>query len=304
MERTVPVLVSGASGFVGSALVSFLAANGCRVIRLVRAEPKPQESAVHWDPAAGTIEAAWLEGLDAVVHLAGESIVGRWTPSKKVAIRDSRVNGTRLLAETLARLAQPPKVLVCASATGYYGDRGEELLTEESAPGQGFLAEVARAWEGATEPTARRGIRVVNLRIGMVLDARGGALKKMAPPFRLGLGGPLGSGRQFVSWIALDDLISVVLYAITTEALRGPVNVVAPQPVTNREFTRALGRVLKRPTMFPMPAFVVRFLFGEMGQAVLLASARVEPTRLLASGYQFRHPRLEGALRHALSRAE
>lgn len=294
------ILVSGSTGFVGSSVVPALTSHGHQVTRLVRSKPRPGESALRWDPATGMVDAAGLEGVDGVVHLAGESILGRWTTEKKARIRDSRVTGTRVLCESLARLARPPQVVVCASAIGYYGDRGEELLQEDSAPGSGFLAETCRAWEAASQPAVRQGIRVVNLRIGVILSPRGGALATMLAPFRLGLGGRLGSGRQYLSWIALDDLLGVILYVLTSAGLRGPVNAVAPRPVTNREFTKALGRALNRPTLLPMPAFAARLAFGEMADELFLASARVMPARLLALGYAFRHPELDGALRHVL----
>jgi uncharacterized protein (TIGR01777 family) len=235
------------------------------------------------------------------VHLAGENIAERWTPAKKVQIRDSRVKGTELLSKTLAGLSSPPAVLVSASAVGYYGDRGEEPLTDDSAPGRGFLAEVCQAWEAATEPARERGIRVVRLRLGVVLSAAGGALAKMLPPFRLGLGGRLGSGRQYVSWIALGDVVGSIQHAIVTGGLQGATNAVAPRAVTNQEFTKTLGKVLARPTAIPLPAFAARLMFGEMADELLLASARVQPAKLLASGYQFRHPELEAALRHLLA---
>ncbi|MFQ5915907.1 MAG: TIGR01777 family oxidoreductase, partial [Nitrospinota bacterium] len=241
--------------------------------------------------------------MDAAVHLSGENIgEGRWTAAKKAAIRDSRVKSTRLLAETLARLEQPPRVFVCASAVGYYGDRGEEVLREESPLGSGFLPDLSLEWESAAEPAVQKGIRVVHLRNGIVLSPKGGALAKMLPPFKLGLGGKLGSGRQYVSWISLDDMVGVIRHALERESLSGPVNAVAPNPVTNAEFTQTLGRVLSRPTVFQVPAFTLRLAFGEMADAALLASARVEPARLLASGYSFRHPELEGALRHILGK--
>lgn len=296
------VLITGSSGLVGSALVPFLTTGGHSVTRLVRSPPRPGAAEVRWDPAAGSVDTPGLEGLDAVVHLAGENIAGRWTPAKKGKIRDSRVKGTRLLAESLARLAQPPKALVCASAIGYYGDRGEEILRDESVPGSGFLAAVCREWEAAAQPAAEKGVRVVHLRIGVILTPAGGALARMLPAFRMGVGGRLGSGRQYMSWISIDDLVGVIQHTLTTTALKGVVNVVAPQPVTNLEFTRTLGRVLARPTIFPMPAFAARLAFGEMADELLLASTRVEPTRLLASGYRFRHPELEGALRHLLGK--
>ncbi|MEE8200800.1 MAG: TIGR01777 family oxidoreductase [Candidatus Acidoferrales bacterium] len=292
--------VSGSTGLVGSALVPFLTTSGHQVVRLVRSKPNPGE--VYWSPGEGRLDASGLEGLEAVVHLAGENITGRWTPAKKARIRESRVQGTQLLAGTLAELAQPPKVLVCASAIGYYGDRGEEVLQEASPPGSNFLAEVCQAWEAASQPAAQKGIRVVSLRIGVVLSPRGGALGQMLLPFKLGVGGKIGSGRQYLSWIAIDDLVGVIHHALTTDSLQGPVNTVAPQAVTNLEFTKTLGRVLGRPTLFPLPAFAARWAFGQMADELLLASARVEPARLKASGYVFRTPDLEGALRHLLGK--
>jgi uncharacterized protein (TIGR01777 family) len=268
----------------------------------VRAQPAvSSQEHVRWDPARGALDVPALSGYDAVVHLAGEPIVGRWTQEKKQRIRESRILGTRLLAEALAKLAKPPQVLVSASAIGYYGHRGEELLTERSAGGRDFLAEVCREWEAAAAPAAAKGIRVVQLRLGIVLSARGGALQAMLPPFRLGLGGVVGSGTQYWSWVALEDVVGAFLHALRTEALQGPANVVAPQPVTNREFTAALGKVLKRPTVFPLPARVARLLLGEMAEALLLSSTRVAPKRLQETGYVFRFPALDGALRHALA---
>lgn len=297
------VLVSGSTGLVGSALVPFLVSGGHEVVRLVRGRPAPGVVAVPWDPQAGTIAAAQLEGFDAVVHLAGENIAGRWTTAKKARIRSSRVEGTRLLADALAGLKRPSRTLICASAIGYYGNRGDELLREDSPPGAGFLAEVCREWEGAARPAAEKGIRVVHLRIGVVLSPAGGALAQMLTPFKLGLGGRIGSGNQYMSWIAIDDLIGAFHHALITESLRGPVNAVAPRPMTNLEFTKTLGRVLGRPTLFPMPAFAARLAFGEMADELLLASARVEPTKLASSGYRFRAPELEGALRHLLGKS-
>jgi uncharacterized protein (TIGR01777 family) len=297
------VAVSGSTGLVGSQAVASLSAAGHEVVRLVRRPPAPGEKAVRWDPEKGEIDAAGLEGLDAIVHLAGENIAsGRWNAARKAAIRDSRVNGTRFLCDALAGLARPPKTLVCASAVGYYGDRGEERLIEESPPGKGFLAEVCREWEAASAPAARVGIRVVALRIGMVLSSKGGALSRMLPPFRAGLGGVIGGGRQYVSWVALDDLVGIVLHALQSGELRGPVNAVAPVPVTSREFTEALGKVLSRPTMLPVPAFALRLAVGEMADALLLASTRVAPRRLEETGYRFRFPELSAALRHLLGK--
>ena len=270
------ILVTGSTGLVGQALLAQLA--GHEVVRYQRAAP----------PA--------LDGFDAVIHLAGEPIAGRWTAAKKERIRASRRDGTRSLCEQLARCSAKPRVLLSASAIGIYGDRGDEILTEDSPPGNGFLADVARDWETATLPATTAGIRVVNLRLGIVLSGHGGALKQMLPVFRLGAGGVLGSGRQFWSWIALADVVAAIRHALTTESLRGPVNGVAPFPVMNRAFTRTLGRVLHRPTILPVPAWAVRLALGEMGPALLLASTRVEPRRLLASGFKFQLPELEEAL--------
>ncbi len=296
------ILVTGASGLIGSALVPFLAAGGHRVTRLVRSQPRPGEMAVRWDPAAGTLETSALQELDAVVHLAGENLAERWSAEKKTRIRESRVKGTRLLSQALAQLATPPKVLVSASAIGYYGNRGEEILTEESPSGSGFLAEVCRAWEAATEPAQQQGIRVVHPRFGIVLSSAGGALRKMLPAFRMGVGGMLGSGRQYVSWIALDDAVGAIHHTIMSETLQGPANAVAPNAVTNQEFTKILGKVLGRPTMVPLPAFAARLMFGEMADELLLASTRVRPAKLQATGYGYRYPELEVALRHLLEK--
>lgn len=301
------ILVTGSTGLVGTALVAALRPQG-RIVRLVRGSPAagdrsgdasgdPYGHAVRWDPRAGTIDAGGLEGLDAVVHLAGENIAGgRWNEERKRHIRDSRVEGTALLARTLAGLESKPGVLVCASAVGFYGDRGEERLDEQSAPGEGFLPEVCVQWEAAADPAREAGIRVVHLRIGIVLSPDGGALKKMLLPFRLGLGGPLGNGRQFMSWISLPDLVGVIRLALEREDLAGPVNAVAPESVRNREFTKALGRALRRPTVLPAPAFALRLLLGrEMADALLLASTRVLPARLQSAGYIHQHPDLDGA---------
>jgi uncharacterized protein (TIGR01777 family) len=299
----VRVAVSGSTGLVGSEVVAFLSAAGHEVVRLVRRLPAPGEKAVRWDPGKGEVDAAGLEGLDAVIHLAGENVgSGRWTSSRKAAIRNSRVNGTRLLCDTLAGLARPPETLVCASAIGYYGDRGAEELTEESSAGAGFLAGVSRDWEAASAAAAGKGIRVVTLRIGMVVSPKGGALARMLPLFRAGLGGVLGSGKQYVSWVALDDLPRIILHVLRRGDLSGPVNAVAPRPVTNREFTETLGKVLSRPTLFPVPAFALRLAVGgEMADTLLLSSARVLPKRLLDTGFTFLSPELEPTLRRLLA---
>ncbi len=297
------VLISGASGLVGSELVTFLTQKGHYIRKLVRKEAKPDANEIKWDPASSEIEQTALEGLDAVVHLAGENIAGgRWTSARKALIRDSRVQGTRLLSETLAKLKAPPKVLVSASAIGFYGDRGDDILDEESEAGSNFLAEVCQEWEEACEAAREKNIRVVNLRIGVVLSAAGGALTKMLLPFKMGVGGVVGGGSQYMSWIAIDDLVGAIHHALVTESLNGPVNVVAPNPATNREFTKTLGRVLKRPAIFPLPAFAARLAFGEMADELLLASSRVEPAKLNSSDFQFQFTQLEGALRHVLRR--
>jgi len=297
------VAVTGASGLVGSALGAALAARGHRVLRLVRTTPATAtDDAVRWDPDGGSLDAGALEGADAIVHLAGETIASRWTAAKKNRIRDSRVRSTALLAGTAARLARPPRVLISASALGYYGDRADVVLTETSPAGTGFLADVCREWEAATSAAALVGIRVVHLRIGIVLSRHGGALASLLPVFRLGFGGPIGSGAQWMSWIALEDTVGAILHALATEDLRGPANVVGPEPVTNREFVRTLGRVLGRPAVFPFPAPVARLLLGEMADALLLASARVVPARLRETAFAFRFPTLEAALRHELDR--
>jgi uncharacterized protein (TIGR01777 family) len=297
------ILISGSTGMIGTALIDALKEQNHRVTRLVRSPLPSGEPTVQWNPASGTLNAGEIEGFDAVVHLAGESIAARrWTAAQKTRIRDSRVQGTTLLSETLAKLAKPPKVLVCASAIGYYGNRGDEILREDSAIGSGFLAKVCQEWENAADPAKKKGIRVVHLRNGLVLSPKGGALAKMLLPFKLGVGGIIGDGRQYWSWVALDDVVGAFYHALTNEHLHGAVNLVAPRAVTNREFTKTLGKVLSRPTMFPLPAFAARLALGEMADDLLLSSARVEPARLLASGYKFKHPELEGALRELLGR--
>lgn len=293
------VALSGSHGLMGSVLASVLPARGDRVVRLIRGTAAGPGD-IAWNPAAGRIDAGRLDGVDAVIHLAGENVAGRWTPERKRRIRDSRVHSTRLLAETLARLTRPPRVLISASATGYYGSRGSQTLREDSPPGTGFLAEVCLEWEAAADPARRAGIRVVRTRFGIVLSPRGGILGKILPLFRLGLGGPIGTGRQYISWIAMDDLIAAMLHLLAAETVSGPVNMVSPRPVTNAEFTRAIGRAVSRPAVLPVPAGVLRMLFGEMADDTLLTSERVEPARLLASGFVFRFPEIDSALRHLL----
>ncbi len=293
------VLMTGSSGLVGSALTGFLTSGGHQVRRLLRS-PGTGANTTSWNPLDGTFAKGALDGIDAVVHLAGESIAsGRWTEARKARIRDSRVVGTRNLCEALAKMETPPKVLVAASALGFYGDRGDELLDESASPGTGFLPDVCQGWEDASTPARERGIRVVHLRMGIVLKA---LLSQMLLPFKLGGGGVLGSGDQYISWVTLDDALGIVLHLLTDEGISGPVNAVAPNPVTNRELTKTLGRVIHRPTVIPMPAFAARLLFGEMADALLLSSTRVDPAVLREAGFEFSHPRLEEALRHVLGR--
>ena len=291
------ILISGSHGLVGTALIKKLEEAGHEVFRLVRYYPT-SEAEIEWSPDRYSIALSRIEGFDAVVNLAGESIAeGRWTDEKKRRIRESRVKGTKLLGDALANLTNSPKTFICASAIGYYGNRGDEILTESSSPGNDFLSQVCVEWEEATALATEKGIRVVNARFGVVLDPNGGALAKMLPPFRLGLGGKIGNGKQWMSWIALDDVVGGIEFALANDSLKGPVNFVAPVPVTNAEFTKALGKALSRPTIFPIPAFGVRLAFGEMADALLLASQRVEPERLKETGYTFKHAQLEGVAR-------
>jgi uncharacterized protein (TIGR01777 family) len=289
------ILISGASGPIGTALVASFGPLGIEVVRLARGAAR-NAGQVSWDPLAPLSPAA-VSGFDAVVHLAGESVVGRWTAEKKKAIRDSRVLGTRHLVAALAQAEVKPRVLVCASAVGFYGDRGDELLREESPSGQGFLPEVCREWEDASRIAGDAGIRTVNIRIGLVLSAKGGALAKMLTPFKLGLGGRIGSGQQWWSWIHVDDIVGGIHHAMRSESLAGAVNLVAPNPVRNAEFTRVLASVLGRPAFFPVPEFALRMAFGKMAAGeLLLSSQRTEPGKLLAEGYEFRFRELRGAL--------
>jgi uncharacterized protein (TIGR01777 family) len=294
------VVVSGTSGLIGSALVPALGGEGDAVTRLVRSPRQAGADTLRWDPDAGVLDRARLEGIDAIVHLSGETVAGRWSEAKKARIMESRRRSTRLLAEALAALGRPPQVFVCASAVGYYGNRGAERLTEDSPAVEGFLVEVVREWEAATLPAAEAGTRVVNLRFGIVLSREGGALAQMLTPFRLGLGGQLGNGRQYMSWIAIDDVVGVVQHALRTTDLSGPVNASAPEPVKNKEFARTLGRVLRRPALLPVPPLALRAMFGEFADEGLLWGQRAVPAKLAASDHSFRFPELEGALRHVL----
>jgi uncharacterized protein (TIGR01777 family) len=297
------ILISGSTGLVGAHLYMKLWKQRVDLIRLVRSVAAAAGNDLVWDPTTGQAEISRFEGFDVVVHLAGESIAtGRWTEAKKKRLRDSRVGPTRNLAKLLAGLKTPPKTFVVASAIGFYGNRGAEALTEASAVGTGFLPDVCKEWEAAAQPAADQGIRVVNVRFGIILSPDGGALKTMLPPFKLGVGGTLGSGQQFMSWVALDDVIDAIEKVAVDPTLQGPVNVVAPNPVTNAEFTTALGNVLGRPTVLAVPEFAARLAFGEMADALLLSSARVAPKKLQDAGYVFQQPKIEDALRSLLLR--
>ena len=294
------ILVSGSSGLVGAALLPTLKTRGYNVIRLVRRAATGNDE-IFWDPAQ-PISPDAASGFDAVIHLAGESIVGRWTDDKKSRIRASRIPATAHLAQALAQARQKPGIFLSASAIGYYGNRGDEVLTEDSTGGAGFAADLARDWESATAAAAQAGIRTVQMRIGIVLGAGGGALQKMLPPFKMGVGGRVGNGRQWMSWVDLQDVVGAIHHILNTDSLMGPVNVVAPKPVTNADFTKTLASVLSRPAIFPMPAFAARLAFGQMADELLLASQRVEPSKLIASGYPFRFSELRVSLQAILGR--
>jgi uncharacterized protein (TIGR01777 family) len=296
------VAITGASGLLGRALQARLRLNGKRVRCLTRSTRSESPDDIVWDPMRGKLDPHDLEGAEAVVHLAGEPIGQRWTGARREAIRESRVRGTELLARAIAALDVKPKALLSASAVGYYGDRGDEAVDEESAPGTDFLAGVAREWELGTSAAEDAGVRVVLLRSGVVLTPHGGMLERLLPPFRLGVGGPIGTGRQWISWIALDDYLRAVDHAMATTGVHGPVNVVAPNPVTNAEFVATLGRVLGRPALVPVPSFALELLYGEMARATILAGQRVTPKVLLRNGFHFAHPTLEEALRFELAR--
>ena len=299
------ILISGAGGTVGRALAPALTADGHTVIRLVRARPPRDAREFRWDPKAGVMDPAAIPSCDAVIHLAGAGIAaGRWTASRKAEIMESRRAGTRMIAAAIASAVPPPRVLICASAVGYYGDRGNEVLTEESGPGTGFLADVVRAWEAEARIAAQAGVRVVHLRQGLVLARHGGALPTIAFPFRLGLGGPIGAGRHWLSWISLADLIRIVRHLLARDDITGPINAVSPQPVLHADFSRALARVLGRPALLRVPGWSLRAVLGEMGRELLLFSQRVVPARLVAGGFTFDHSAIEEALRHTLGAAE
>jgi len=287
------ILVSGVSGPIGKALLPELRKRG-RIVRLVRGTVTGNDQ-ISWNPAQA-LPPQQVEGFDIVIHLAGETVVGRWNAAKKARIRDTRVQGTKTLVESLTKTAHPPQVFICASAIGYYGDRGDEIMREESAPGSDFLAQVCREWETATQPATNAGIRTVNTRFGVILSRNGGALPKMLPPFRMGVGGRIGTGRQWMSWIHIADVVGAIEHALDNPSVSGAVNVVGPNPAMNAEFTRTLARALHRPAIVAMPAFAARVAFGEMGDALLLASQRVEAAKLTANGYRFQFEDLSAAL--------
>jgi len=290
------IAIAGASGLIGSALIPILQSDGNQITRLVRSSPKAGE--IEWHPNQDEVSTQSLQGFDVIINLAGENIAGgRWTDEQKRKIRDSRVNGTHLLSEAIAKMNSKPKAFICASATGIYGDRDDEVLDEQSESGGGFLAGVCREWEKATEPANKAGVRVVNLRFGPILARDGGMLSKLLTPFKMGMGGKVGSGKQYISWIALDDAVSAIKLAIDRQTIHGPLNVVSPNPVTNEEFTKTLGHVLNRPTALAMPAFAARLAFGEMADEMLLASQKVMPKKLTSAGFQFQYPQLEAAMR-------
>jgi uncharacterized protein len=300
-KNALTVAVTGTHGLVGSVLADTLRQAGHRVRPLVRKSGAADDT-IYWDPAGASIDKDQLEGIDVLIHLAGDSIAsGRWTEEKKKLIRDSRVRGTKLLADTLARLKNPPASFICASAIGYYGVTGDKEVDESGPPGNNFLAEVCREWEAAARNASDKGVRVVNLRTGMVLSKNGGALAQMLPVFKLGGGGILGNGTQYMSWIGLDDVVGAIVHILKERSLNGPVNIVAPLSVTNKEFTSAMGRVLHRPTVLPLPAFAARLMFGQMADELLLASTRVKPAKLINSSYAFLAADLDAALKQALT---
>lgn len=297
------VLISGASGMIGRALQEELKNSDHQVVCLVRDKSKASDEAIYWDPKIGQIDPSSLEGFDAVINLAGESIAEKWTEERKKEILESRVDATKTLATALASLNEPPKVFINSSAIGYYGNRGDEICTEKTPNGSGFLADVCRQWEQAAQAAEEKGIRTVFLRTGVVLSSEGGALVKMLPPFRFGLGGKLGSGEQYMSWISIDDLIGIILYTLINDSVKGPVNAVAPAAIKNVDFTKTLGKVLDRPTFFAVPEFALKFLMGnEMAEELLLYSIRAEPKELMMDGYSFKTPDLERTLKYLVDK--
>ncbi len=302
MKPKMTILVSGAGGVIGSVLVPFLTTGGHRVIKLVRRQ-SVSDNEIFWDPVSQKIDLKKAERIDAVIHLAGENIGNsRWTAKKKKTIIESRVKGTELLAKTISKLETKPTVFISASAIGYYGDRGETILTENDKSGNDFLSTVCSKWENATKDAVDGQIRTAFMRIGVVLTPEGGALKKLLLPFKLGAGGKTGSGRQYMSWICIDDVISSIHHVLMNDNISGPINLVSPNPVTNNAFTKILGKILMRPTFFPLPEAAINILFGEMGREILLSSTKVTPKKLLESGYKFRYPDLEKTFKHLLGK--
>lgn len=300
--KPMKILVTGSSGLVGSSLVPFLKTQGHNVFTLARPQSN-KHGELSWEPESGKINPKDLEGFDAIVHLAGENIAdGMWTKEKKLRLEQSRILSTRLLADTLLKLENPPSVFVCASAIGFYGDRKDEVLTENSKLGKGFLADLCQKWESEAARVAEKNIRPVMLRIGVVLTCSGGMLQKILPPFELGGGGPIGSGKQYISWIAIDDLVSAIYHCICTPTIKGAVNATAPDACTNNDFTKSLGKVLHRPTIFPVPELALKLVFGEMAKETMLSSCRAEPVKLTETGYKFLYPKLESALKHVLGK--
>lgn len=298
------ILISGASGLLGSALIPFFTTGGHRILRLVRRTPRTEMGEIFWDPASGRLDIDENTPIDAVIHLSGENIgEGRWRPDKKKRIIDSRVKSTRLIAKTISRMKHPPKVFLCASAIGFYGHRGDNVMDETCAPGKDFISEVCEMWEDAADCAANAGIRTVLLRIGIVLSPRGGALGKLLLPFHMGIGGKIGNGNQYMSWISIDDTIGAIHHALFEDRISGPVNLVSPEPATNKRLAETLASVLSRPSFFTVPKSAIETVFGEMGRETILSSTRVKPAVLSDTGYPFRHPDLEGALRHLLGKS-
>jgi len=301
--RPIKILMTGASGLLGSALIPFFTTGGHIVHTLVRRVPFPEKDESFWDPEKKKLDPSVFDGADAVIHLAGEHIgEGRWTDEKKRIIIESRTKGTSLIADTISKLSSPPPVLICASAIGYYGNRGDKILTEDDQPGDDFISKVCSKWEKSAQATVDKGIRTVFMRIGIALSPAGGALSRLLLPFRAGLGGKIASGSQYMSWVGIDDVIGAFFHVLADNKIAGPVNVVSPNPVTNLEFTKTLGKVLARPAVFSIPAAAINLAFGEMGREVLLSSTRVMPQKLIESGYRFRNPDLSGALSHLLGK--